>query len=78
MTLTVLKLPDPAAKQLLITDRPQTFWGEQPEEPQWFRLTPIARGVELFMNSLGQPMRCLELTTRLQIAQLGPFGKIDG
>jgi hypothetical protein len=78
MTATVLQLPEPAPKQLLITDRPQTFLGQQPQEPQWFRLTPIARGIELFMNSLGQPMRCLELTTRLQIAQLGPFGKIDG
>ena len=78
MTAIVLELPKPAAKPLLITDRPQTFWGQQPEEPQWFRLTPIARGVELFMNSIGEPMRCLELTTRLQVAQLKQFGKIDG
>ena len=78
MTVTILQLPEPAKKPFVIRDRPQTFWGEQPKEPQWFRLTPIARGVELFLNSIGQPMRSIELTTRLQVAQLWPFGKIDG
>jgi hypothetical protein len=78
MTVTILQLPEPDQHPLLITDCPQTLWTEPVPEPQWFRLTPIARGVELFMNSIGQPMRSIELTTRLQIAQLGPFGKIDG
>ena len=78
MTVTILQLPEPARKPFVITDRPQTSWGQQPAEPQWFRLTPIARGVELFMNSIGQPMRCLELTTRLQVAQLKQFGQTAG